>query len=130
MAMREKGSLAGVRFRTIEIAAYAKLRGKALRKSYGGDKIVWMDAQKTRAELAPGRQIRACEKVFRMHESYKTPAMVITSNLREMTVHGTFSSGVEHVLMYGRVRPVNFTPFSTERYSAPELKQVTDTATG
>ena len=122
VAVREKGSLAEVRFGDPAIGSLARLRCKQLRKSYTNGRTVWLDAKKTMAELHPGRMLRQLEKLAKIHESYLDPPGEVTTNLRDMTL-----SVDTEVVLNARVKPILFTKYGLDRYSDPQRKQMNDT---
>ena len=123
VAVRKKGSLAEMRVSTPNVGCLARLRCKALRKCFHGNKICWIDVKKTQAELQPGRIVRRCCEFMQHFENLKDNKQTLTSNLRDMTVS---SQGI--MLCNLRIRPILFSATAIARYTDVERGNIMDIA--
>ena len=113
--------MAEMRVTTPSIGSLARLRCKALRKCFHGNKICWIDVKKTQAELQPGRMVRRCCEFMQHFEDTRGDKQPLVSNLRDMTVA---RAGV--VMCNLRIRPVLFSAAAILRYTDTERSNTTD----
>ena len=123
VACRRKGSLADVQFFDASLGCLSRLRCKQLKQTFGrteqgNPRVVWFDAAKTMNELQPGRTTRRARDVLQQLEDGKADKVVLTCNLRDMTV-----SRSDVVQVSFRIDPPAFTAAGAIRYTEDERKR-------